>query len=129
MQGTVVPGVLGGHCLPDTGCAGRQAGSARAAHNIQPTSFAPQVIDGFNSKKLLDPPEQAKLHAEENKTELWQERTWQAILDSKAPAELIQPGARVSRGAVCRQRGLAHLLVWLLVAEAGWTAGFWVGQS
>lgn len=54
-----------------------------------------QVIDGFSTKRLHDPPDTGKLHAEDNKSEMWQERVWQAILDPKAPADLIQPGARV----------------------------------
>lgn len=54
-----------------------------------------KVIDGFSIKKLHDPPDQGKLNADDNKTEMWQERIWQAVLDHKAAPECIQPGARV----------------------------------
>lgn len=54
-----------------------------------------QIIDGFSPKILPDPPEQARLAAEDNKSETWQECTWKAILDPKAPQELIQAGAKV----------------------------------
>ena len=60
-----------------------------------------QIIDGFSPKILPDPPERARLAAEDNKSEMWQEATWKAILDPKAPQELIQAGAKVCYGRGC----------------------------
>ncbi len=54
-----------------------------------------QVIDGFSTKRLHDPPEQGKLAPDDNKSELWQERVVNTLLDPKTAQEFLQPGVKV----------------------------------